>query len=200
MNSLYLEELAALSALGALDGEDVGEFKRLSPNVNADEKKEIVEYEQVAALVASAGDLRKPSPSVKERLMKRVLESVAEERSKEGPGSPAEKSPGFGFLNADEGEWMKHPVEGVMIKQLSLDEKKGYATLLMKVAPGTKYPEHNHTGPEECYVLEGSIRAGGRVLQRGGFHHADAGTHHGQLESDEGALLLLVVAAEDYLS
>jgi anti-sigma factor ChrR (cupin superfamily) len=70
----------------------------------------------------------------------------------------------------------------------------------MKVIPGTKYPEHNHTGPEECYVLEGSIRVGDNVLKAGDFHHADPGSHHGELVSDDGALLLLVVAAEDYLT
>ena len=200
MNSIYLEELAALNALGALDGEDVGEFKRLSPNVNAMEQKEILEFESVAALMASIGEARKPPIAVKERLMRRVREAVAAERAIEGPGRPTGRTQEFSFLYAHEGEWMKHPVEGVMAKQLSLDEKKGYATLLMKVVPGTRYPEHNHTGPEECYVLEGSIRVGNHVLQRGDFHHAEAGSHHGEIVSDDGALLLLVVAAEDYLS
>ncbi|MEK9136553.1 MAG: cupin domain-containing protein [Bacteroidota bacterium] len=201
MNSKYLEELAALNALGALDGDDVTEFKRLAPNVDEETKREIASFEKVAALIATAGVLHKTPPAlVKERLMKRVHESLAPEMTKEGPGVPGAQKKGFSFVYAHEGEWMKHPVEGIMVKQLSLDDKKGYATLLMRVAAGTKYPEHNHTGPEECYVLAGSIRVGEHVLRAGDFHHAEPGTHHGEIMSDDGALLLLVVAAEDYLS
>jgi quercetin dioxygenase-like cupin family protein len=198
MNSQYLDELAALNSLGALDGEDLGEFKRLAPNVTPEAQKEIASYENVAALISTVGlQLKVPSASLKEKLMKRIHEALAVERANEGPGSVKK---GFSFIHSHEGEWMKHPVDGVMVKQLSFDEKKGYATLLMRVVPGTTYPEHNHSGPEECYVLEGTIRVGDNVLKAGDFHHAEPGTHHGEIVSDDGALLLLVVAVEDYLT
>lgn len=72
MNSIYLEELAALEAVGALDGEDVGEFKRLAPNVSAGEQREIVEFQNVAALIALICEQRKPPATIKQRLMNRV--------------------------------------------------------------------------------------------------------------------------------
>ncbi len=201
MNSQYLDELAALNALGALDGEDLVEFKRLVPNVTPEAQKDIASYEQVASLVAYVNAPPKtPRRAVKDKLMKRIHESFVAERSKEGPGFLGNARQEFSFLYSNQGEWMKHPVEGVFVKQLSIDEKNRYATILMKVAPGTIYPEHNHTGPEECYVLQGSIRVAGHTLRVGDFHHANPDTHHGEIVSDEGALLLLVVAAEDYLT
>ncbi len=201
MNSQYLDELAALNALGALDGEDLVEFKRLVPNVTPEAQKDVALYEQVVTLIASVSvSLKTPRPTVKDRLMKRIHESFVADLSKEGPGPLGAARQGFGFIYSNEGAWMKQPVEGVFVKQLSIDEKNRYATILMRVAPGTIYPEHNHTGPEECYVLQGSIRVAGHTLRVGDFHHADPDTHHGEIVSDEGALLLLVVAAEDYLT
>ena len=33
---------------------------------------------------------------------------------------------------------------------LALNRESGYATLLLDVAPGTRFPAHHHGGAEEC--------------------------------------------------
>jgi RNA polymerase sigma-70 factor (ECF subfamily) len=72
MHSLYLEELVALNSLGALDGADVIEFKRIVPNV-AQMPNEIAIYEYVAALFAIAyAQERIPHPAAKEKLLSRI--------------------------------------------------------------------------------------------------------------------------------
>lgn len=72
-NSLYLEELIALNALGALDGEDAVEFKRLAPHGTREAQQEIANYEHVSALIAMAhAKERMPSPMVKEKLLSRI--------------------------------------------------------------------------------------------------------------------------------
>jgi quercetin dioxygenase-like cupin family protein len=72
-------------------------------------------------------------------------------------------------------------------------------TLLIKGEPGARYPAHRHSGPEECYVISGSLHVEGQLLRAGDFHHAEAGSDHGELWTDEGAVVLLVAAASDYL-
>ena len=71
--------------------------------------------------------------------------------------------------------------------------------LLLEAAPGTRFPAHHHGGAEECYVLSGSVQTCNRRMRAGDFLHAAAGTDHEELWTDEGARVLLVVSAEDYL-
>ena len=85
------------------------------------------------------------------------------------------------------------------MRVLALNRNRGYATLLLDVAPGTRFPPHHHGGAEECYVVSGAVYTCGRRLGPGDFLHADAGTDHGELWTDEGAQVLLVVPPEDDL-
>jgi len=148
-----------------------------------------VEFDELIALAlaraADAGD--SPRAHVKERLMARLGDAA--------PPIP----PGFSFRLADEQDWLPHPVPGIRMKVLALNRRQGYATLLLDVAPGTTFPAHHHGGDEECYVISGSVVACGRRIGAGDFHHADAGSDHGELWTDEGCRVLLVVAPEDYL-
>ena len=72
-------------------------------------------------------------------------------------------------------------------------------TMLLRGEPGATYPAHRHTGAEECYVIRGSLVIEGRLLRAGDFHHAEGGSHHGPLRTDEGVEVLLVAAASDYV-
>jgi quercetin dioxygenase-like cupin family protein len=90
-------------------------------------------------------------------------------------------------------------VPGIRMKVLAINRRNGYATLLLDAAPGARFPAHHHDGDEECYVLSGSVFTLGRRLGPGDFLHADGGTDHGELWTDEGAQVLLVVPPEDYM-
>jgi quercetin dioxygenase-like cupin family protein len=126
-----------------------------------------------------------PSPEVRVRLLARI--------GAEAPPLP----PGFSLSLASDAGWLPHPVPGIRMKKLSESRKGGYVTLLLDVAPGTHFPAHHHTGDEECYVISGSVRTCGRHLGPGDFIHADSDTDHGELVSDEGCRVLLVVPLED---
>jgi anti-sigma factor ChrR (cupin superfamily) len=84
------------------------------------------------------------------------------------------------------------------MKMLSLDRERNYATLLLDVAPGARFPAHHHDAPEECYVISGSLYACGRRLVAGDFIHADDHTDHDELWTEDGCRVLLVVQPEDY--
>jgi quercetin dioxygenase-like cupin family protein len=142
--------------------------------------------EIVAVALAELGLGSPPRPIVRDQLLARVLAS---------PPAPA----GFVFRFAPDSDWLPHPVPGIRMKVLAMNRRRGYATLLLDVAPGTRFPAHHHDGDEECYVLSGSVFTLGRRLGPGDFLHAAAGTDHGELWTDEGARVLLVVQPEDYM-
>jgi anti-sigma factor ChrR (cupin superfamily) len=126
-----------------------------------------------------------PSPDLKQRLMQRVREAT----------EPA----GFAFAWRADDNWIPHAVPGIRMKVLALNKQRGYATLLLDVQPGTRFPPHHHGGAEECYVLSGSLFTCGRRLGPGDFVHADASTDHGELWTEEGCQVILVVPPEEHL-
>lgn len=150
------------------------------------EDTDTVEFEAIVARgLALAAEGPTPGPHVKQRLMQRVAASA----------DPA----GFAFHHAADDRWLPHPVPGIRMKVLALNKVRGYATLLLDVAPGTRFPSHHHGGDEECFVLSGSIFTCGRRLGPGDFVHADAGTAHGELWTDEGAQVILIVPPDGHL-
>jgi anti-sigma factor ChrR (cupin superfamily) len=107
--------------------------------------------------------------------------------------------PGFAFSYAREDAWLPHPVPGIRMKVLAVNRERGYAALLLDVAPGMRFPAHHHGGAEECYVLSGSLFTCGRQLEAGDFVHADANSDHGELWTDEGCRVILVVPPAEHL-
>lgn len=102
-------------------------------------------------------------------------------------------------VRASEGRWHR-VVPGVTVKTLSIDVERDTATILMMFEPGASVPAHDHGGAEDSFVVSGSCRIGKSYLLKGDFHHADAGTRHEEVISDEGCVLLLVVDRTDYLA
>lgn len=126
-----------------------------------------------------------PSPGVKERILA-------------GIGAPPAPG-GFSFVFDKDDDWMPHPVPGIRMKVLAINKRRRYATLLLDVAPGTRFPAHHHRGAEECYVVSGSLFTCGRRLVAGDFVHADADTDHGELWTETGCRVILVVPPEEHL-
>jgi anti-sigma factor ChrR (cupin superfamily) len=152
------------------------------------DRADAVEFDEVLTLaLAYAGAAAAPPPrgEVKQRLLRRVEESTAR--------------PGFTFKWATDHRWLPHPVPGIKMKILAVNRKRGYATLLLDVAPGTRFPAHHHGGAEECYVLSGSLFTCGRRLGPGDFVHADDNTDHDELWTEEGCQVILVVPPEEHL-
>lgn len=149
-------------------------------------KDDHVQFDHIVDLaLAASSQGPAPRPEVKAQLMQRIAAASA----------PA----GFAFHYASDDRWLPHPVRGIRMKILALNKTRGYATLLLDVAPGTHFPAHHHGGAEECYVLSGSIFTCGRRLGPGDFVHADGETDHGELWTDEGAQVILIVPPEEHL-
>jgi anti-sigma factor ChrR (cupin superfamily) len=168
----------------------------------------MIEFDDLELVMARAVTTTEaPRPEVKERLMARIREDAAAESQQMRPTATdrsadvtvaPELPAGFSFTYADD-DWHPHPVPGIMMKLLALNRERGYATLLLDVAPGVVFPGHHHSGPEECYVVSGMVKACGRTMGPGDFHHADSETDHGELYTETGCRVIMVVAPEDYL-
>jgi anti-sigma factor ChrR (cupin superfamily) len=103
------------------------------------------------------------------------------------------------FLEGSDTGWKALPIPGAFLKLLSLQPDRGYAVLLGKLLPGTRYPAHTNVGPEDFYILTGDLHVDGRRLGPGDFHHAEAGSVHGENYSVEGCTLLAVLTTADPL-
>ncbi|MEO8075548.1 MAG: cupin domain-containing protein [Acidobacteriota bacterium] len=153
-----------------------------------DRNADAVEFDEeiTLALAWATVDSRVgPRPQVREQLLARL-------------GAPAVPT-GFSFHLASDPGWLPHPVPGIRMKVLAKNRRSGYATLLLDVSPGVRFPPHHHGGAEECYVISGSLYTCGRRMDAGDFLHAEADTDHGELWTEHGCRVLLVVPDEDDL-
>ncbi|MGE0811757.1 MAG: cupin domain-containing protein [Vicinamibacterales bacterium] len=176
-----VEALALADAAGALDADEQRELAARLATL-PDEVREAVArlYETTTALAASVAPLV-PPPHVRERVLAAV------------------RAPGRYTLHASDADWFDTPFPGIRGRVLAVDQARGMATLFLRAEPGAVYPSHQHHGPEECYVLRGSVVIDGRTLHAGDFHHADDGSLHAEITTLDGADVLIVGAIEDYL-
>lgn len=63
------------------------------------------------------------------------------------------------------------------------------AALLYRAEPGARVPAHSHGHDEECLMLDGEVFLDDVLLRRGDYQIAPAGTGHGGVFTDTGAVL-----------
>ena len=189
MNPEQLVDLAALKAVGAIRPEEAVQVQELLSAADADTRAEAILLQDDAALMAVAQTVvRKPSAALKEKILARV-------KSGELPKSLANP---FFTVGRNEGQWQTLPIPGVRVKDLCVDDKRGTSVKLYELAPGAHFPEHHHSGPEECYVVTGDFHVEGRMLHAGDFHHAESDSDHGESFTEYGCTLLVMVSSDDY--
>jgi anti-sigma factor ChrR (cupin superfamily) len=86
--------------------------------------------------------------------------------------------------------WEQTRFPGIETKTLLVDRESGVATLLMKMAPGAKLPDHEHVLIEQTYVLEGSLVCGEGECKAGEFVWRPAGSRHEAWGGPRGGLML----------
>lgn len=89
-----------------------------------------------------------------------------------------------------EGVWLE-VAPGTTLKMLHVDPVTGERTGLMRMEPGSVYPEHDHPESEECFVLEGVVNVDGQDYRPGDYTIAHAGSRHEIIRSPSGGLILL---------
>lgn len=188
MNLTDLIELAAGHALGALSPEDAARLKAaLAQNTEA--LADVGSFHNVAAIVATTAlETVVPPAGLRAKILERALRTPQETRPSETTQNPV----GFQFVRNEESGWVSTAISGFRVKPLSLSRDMGYQVLLVELAAGTRFPEHDHQSSEELFIFSGHLHSEGRVLGPGDFLHAEPGTHHHELVSPDGCLALLV--------
>ena len=91
--------------------------------------------------------------------------------------------------------WTKTRHAGVETKTLMADAATGVMTVLTKMAPGARLPDHEHVRVEQTYVLEGEIHCGEGVCRAGEFVWRPAGSRHEAWAGPQGCLTLAMFQA-----
>lgn len=196
MISEQQQEHASLYALGALPDAERAVFES-ELRGNAELAGLVSDLQRAADLLAMSAPAVTPPPALRDKVLGRIDELLAAKK----PARPSSAwLAGLSFVDAAESrDWKALPVPGAFIKLLSLEKERGYAVLLGKLEPGTRYPAHINTGPEDFFVLTGDLVIGERRMVAGDFHHADRGSQHAENYSVGGCTLLAVLTTDDPL-
>jgi len=116
---------------------------------------------------------------MREKLFQRIHEPEAE----------------FSFVHSHEGVWVKL-LNGVDIKLLRKDAHS--RSLLLRMAPGSRLPPHEHALEEESLVLEGDATINGVLCRTGDYHMAPKGKPHGWVTTERGCLLFIRGAVDQH--
>ena len=84
--------------------------------------------------------------------------------------------------------WTRTAYPGIEAKTLLLDRSSGLLTVLMKMAPNARLPDHEHVLIEQTYVLEGTLHCGEGKVTPGNFVWRPAGSRHEAWAGPEGNL------------
>lgn len=175
-----IEALALADAIGALDPEERVDFEARLAAQLLNLRTEVSHLYNASVEIAASASGEEPSPGIRDKLLARLA------------------TPSSHTITSSDGMWVETAVPGVRVKILAIDRARDRVMMLLKAEPGAWYPAHRHSGPEECYVISGSLIVEGRVLRAGDFHHAESESDHGAQRTDEGVEVLLVASASDY--
>lgn len=93
----------------------------------------------------------------------------------------------------DTGEWVE-VAQGVLKKELWSNGV--VASRFFRLAPGARLDGHRHALDEECMLLSGEVFLGDLLLCDGDYQLAPAGSWHGEIYSDVGALIFVRGSAD----
>jgi anti-sigma factor ChrR (cupin superfamily) len=138
-----------------------------------------------AVLLAEATAPVAPAAGLKSRLMSQVAayESVKP----------------IADVRSNESTWIPYGAPGIDIKPLFHDEATGRNTVLLRMAAGARLPAHHHHDVEQCLVVQGDVCFGDLVYKEGDFVVMGKHSHHPEIHSVHGNVLLLVAGRTEFL-
>jgi hypothetical protein len=176
--------MAALYALGALDGDDLWQYNaHLVAGCDGCES-DLASFDRVAESLAYAAQPGEPSPILRARLVDRIRGVDYEHDALDALADAA-------ALDAADGRWQPHRIPGVEIKPLFVDEARREAVMLVRAAAGVQYPSHRHAAFEDMFMLAGELRFGERVYTAGEYIRSECGSIHEPSETRTGCMFLL---------
>jgi quercetin dioxygenase-like cupin family protein len=140
----------------------------------------------IESFVAWPTDVLRSPPWLQRRLAMRIAAEA---------GAP----PALPAAQWREPEW-KQVTPEISCKLLSVDAHTHTVGMLVRLAPGGRYPAHVHAGVEELHLLEGELWIDERKLYPGEYNRAEPGTADALVWSGTGCTCVLITSAKDTLA
>jgi CRP-like cAMP-binding protein/quercetin dioxygenase-like cupin family protein len=95
-------------------------------------------------------------------------------------------------VRKNERRWVETSSPGIWICNLFDDTTEKHGAIFVKMTAGAIYPDHQHMGREQFYVIEGDVRVGNEVLNAGDYHRAEKSTFHKQVTTKHGCTCIIL--------
>lgn len=96
------------------------------------------------------------------------------------------------LIETSKASWKQAKFQGVEYMPLTMDLPERMGSMIVRMSPQAAYPRHRHPGPEEIYILKGSLTIGEHTLKSGDYFHTPAGLVH-QMSTVEGCIFFLSI-------
>ncbi len=200
-------ELAALYALGELPPEQAAEFERHLAAGCELCAGELRRLDRAVTRLFSAAPEIPVAPHIRDELLRRIASACEPPADRPQPNpqvwkhwSPDDASSDLIIRDAMRLGWERTGIDGIEVRRLFVDQRRNQMTALVRMAAGTAYPPHRHGGPEECLVLEGTLRVGSRLLHAGDYQRMAQDSEHEVQSTDDGCTLLIISSLTDELT
>jgi anti-sigma factor ChrR (cupin superfamily) len=137
-------------------------------------------------LVCWSTDVLRPPTDLRPRLAARIAGE---------PGTVAWRAPQRPWREPD---W-EAVAPGIECKLLSTDSERHRVSMLVRLAPGARYPAHTHAGVEELHLLDGELWIDGRKLVPGDYNYGAPGAGDELVWSATGCTCVLITSTRDVL-
>jgi anti-sigma factor ChrR (cupin superfamily) len=131
-------------------------------------------------------DLLRPPTLLQERLAQRIAAETG--REPVPPPAPHWREP----------DW-EQVAPGIECKLLATDKERHRVSMLVRLAPGARYPAHTHAGVEELHLLDGELWIDERKLLPGDYNYGPPGASDERVWSETGCTCVLVTSTRDIL-
>ena len=131
-------------------------------------------------------DVLRPPMSLQARLARRIAQES-----------------GSDFLSPPPPRWSEpawdEVAPGIECKLLADDAERRRISMLVRLAPGARYPSHTHAGVEELHLLDGELWIDARKLVPGHYNYGPPGASDEHVWSETGCTCLLITSTDDVL-
>ena len=131
-------------------------------------------------------DLLRPPTSLQARLAQRIAEETG--GAPVPPPAPQWREP----------DW-EQVAPGIECKLLATDGERHRISMLVRLAPGARYPAHTHAGVEELHLLDGELWIDERKLLPGDYNYGPPGASDERVWSETGCTCVLITSTRDTL-
>jgi hypothetical protein len=131
-------------------------------------------------------DVMRPTTSLQARLARRIADEAGKEPVL--PSAPPWSEP----------DW-EQVAPGLECKLLAIDTERHRVSMLVRLAPGARYPAHTHAGVEELHLLDGELWIDERKLFAGDYYCGAPGTADERIWSETGCTCVLLTSTKDIL-